>query len=220
MAYKHIETIATYQISGRGTILVTLDRTVKAGEIIEVGGKTWKVIGVEVSETQPHAGLQVVPFSESDAKRATAQDAKNLLQAIFAPMLEATPEPPGDMHPAAEIVLQNPVAGMITPPLPQRPQPQPRQAASEEQKLKLVNVLQELDTHMMAVRDWILNRLGEFDLGKDPPAVLVMVVTMPKEGLANYVQQLEPFLVQSLEQMEKEGKVGWANIKAVTGTKK
>jgi len=214
MAYKHIEILGTYNVQGRGQVFLTLDRTVRAGEVIEVNGKTWKVKSVEVSDSQPHAGLVVAPFTESDAKQATAQDAKNILQAIFTPMLEA-PEHGGDeLPPAAELLLHNPVAGMIPPPLPK-----PQSPNNDEQKLKLVGVLNELNTHMVAVRDWALQRLAEFDLGKEPPAVLVMVVSMPRDGMSSYVQNLEPFLMQSMEALEKEGKLPWANVKAVAGCK-
>lgn len=72
---------------------------------------------------------------------------------------------------------------------------------------------------MVAVRDWALQRLSEFDLGTEPPAVLVLVVSMPRDGMAGYVQNLEPFLIKSMEALEKEGKLTWANVKAVAGVK-
>lgn len=113
MAYKHIEIIGMYNVQGRGQILLTLDRTVRAGEVIEVNDKIWKVKSVEVSDSQPHAGLIVIPFTESDAKQATAQDAKNILQDLFMPMLEASSEQSEGLPQAAELLLHNPVAGMI-----------------------------------------------------------------------------------------------------------
>lgn len=215
MSYKHIETIGIYNVPGRGQVLLTLDRTIKFGEIIETGGKIYRVTSVEVSDAQSHAGLGVVPFTEADAKQATARDARNLLQALFAPMLEATPELPEQINPAAEIVLHNPIAGMISVP----PKPPKQDPGSDEQKFKLIQVLNELNTHMVAVRDWALQRLSEFDLGTEPPAVLVLVVSMPRDGMAGYVQNLEPFLIKSMEALEKEGKLTWANVKAVAGVK-
>lgn len=120
MAYKHIEIIGSCNVPGRGLIFITLDRTTRPGEVVEVGGKIWKVTSVELSESQPQAGLVVTPFTESDAKRETANDAKKLLEALFSPMMEATPDLPVENNPAEEMVLHNPLAGMMapTPPLP------------------------------------------------------------------------------------------------------
>lgn len=210
MVYKQIAIIGAYNIPGRSQVLLTLDRTVRPGEIIEAENKTWKVTSVEVAEYQPHVGLCVVPFTEADAKQVTARDAKSLLDALFLPVIDA-PANQGDAANAAEVIMSNPLASMI-PPAKQKDHP-----SVAEQKLKLIHVLSELNTQMIAVRDWALTRLNEFDLGKEPPAVMVLVVSMPRDGMAGYVEQLQEFLMRSMDRLEKEGKLPWANVKAVAG---
>lgn len=210
MVYKQIATIGAYNIPGRGQVLLTLDRTCRPGEIIEAENRTWKVTSIEVAEHQPHIGLCVVPFSEADAKQVTARTAKSLLDALFSPELTVMPDQPEAASPSLEVMLTNPGLGMKS---------SKNRLTADEQKIKLVQVLNELNTHMAAVRDWALQRLSEFDLGKEPPAVLVMVVSMPRDGMTNYVEKIQDFLVQSMDVLEKEGKLPWANVKAVAGVR-
>ena len=214
MAYKHIEIIGAYNVPGRGQVFLTLDRSTKPGEVIEVDGKTWKVTNVELSDVHPHAGLVVVPFTEADAKQATARDAKNLLSSIFGPIHEATNFSLDQPAVVVETALHNPITGLI----PASPKPAAKvNLGNDADKLKLVQMLGELTAHMLTMRDWTLQQLSEFDLGKEPPSVLVMVVSMPRDGMTSYVQKLEPFLTQTLDALEKEGKLSWANVKAVAG---
>lgn len=208
MVYKQIATIGAYNVPGRGQVLLTLDRTVKPGEVIEAENRTWRVTSVEVAEHQPHVGLCVTPFTEADAKQVTARDAKSLLDALFAPELAIMPDQPEAASPVLEVMLANPVLV---------PKQTKHKLSPDDQKIKLIHVLNELNTHMAAVRDWALQRLGEFDLGKEPPAVFVMVVSMPRDGMATYVEKVQAFLVQSMDILEKEGRLPWANVKAIAG---
>jgi hypothetical protein len=214
MVYRQIATIGAYNVPGRGQVLLTLDRTVQAGEIIEAENRTWRVTSIEVSTSQPHVGLCVVPFTESDAKQATARDAKSLLEALFSPLMEPSPEAAEASNPALGIGLTDPMVGII-----QAKQAKQKSPSPDEQKMKLLQVLHEMNTHMIAVRDWALQRLNEFDLGKEPPAVFVMVISMPRDGMTGYVEKLQAFLVQSMDVLEKEGKLPWANVKAIAGCK-
>jgi hypothetical protein len=208
MVYKQIATIGAYNIPGRGQVLLTLDRTCRPGEIIEAENRTWKVTGIEVAEHQGHIGLCVVPFTEADEKQVTARTAKSLLDALFSPELAIMPDQPEAASSVLEVGLTNPVSGQ---------KPTKHKLSADEQKIKLIQVLNELNTHMAAVRDWALQRLSEFDLGKEPPAVFVMVVSMPRDGMANYVEKIQDFLVQSMDVLEKEGRLPWANVKAIAG---
>lgn len=91
---------------------------------------------------------------------------------------------------------------------------------TEEQRQRLLMVFQELSRHLLAIRDWAIGELSKFDLGKELPSIMLMAVSMPRNGLAEYLYNLEPFLVHSMEQLEKEGKLPWANVKAVVGVVK
>jgi hypothetical protein len=216
MVYKQVATIGAYNIPGRGQVLMTLDRTIQPGEIIEAENKTWRVTSVELSNSQQHIGLCVVPFTESDAKQATARDARSLLDALFSPELDKTPNDAEASNPALEIMMTDPMIGVIQAKHAKQKQ---QHLSPDEQKMKLIQVLHEMNTHMTAIRDWALQRLGEFDLGKEPPAVFVMVVSMPRDGMSTYVEKLQTFLVQSMDVLEKEGKLPWANVKAIAGCK-
>lgn len=222
MAYKHIEIISGYNLPGRGTFFMTPDRTVKAGDIVEINNKTWHVRSVEVSDVAPHATLAVSPFSESEAKQATAREAKNTLEAIFQQSAELPVlSDPQAINPAADIVLSNPITTPIVGLIGSAGQPQKQRSRNpltdDDQRMKLIKVLADLDSQMKIVRDWTLHRLNEFDLGAEPSAVAVLVVSMPRDGMEIYLQQLEQFLVASIKTLEDAGKLPWANVKAVVG---
>lgn len=229
MSYKEVEVVGSFVSHGRGQILLTTDNSVTPGETIRALDRLWRVNSVECSQNGTHYGLQVVAVTESMLKQETANQAKAIIETMF-PKEELIDKHVDDPVAAMAELFGNSRA-LFGPVTPKQEVKRPdaiiqlgnisgkQPLNTEEQKGKLLKTLNELNDRMGSLRNWTLQELSKFDLGEDSPAVVVVVISMPKTAMQDYLRLLEQFLSRSVDLLEKDTKLPWANVKAIAGAK-